>query len=178
MEISLRQYRPSDAPAFHEAVIESVEHVSRWLPWCHAEYSLTEAEEWADSAARVWEEGTEYRLLIEDVDSRRILGSVGINIIEPRHRIGSLGYWVRKSALNQGVCTRAARQAVEFAFNTLGLHRIEIHCLVDNHASNAVARKIGGVYEGTFRNKILFHDTPMPAKCYSIIPSDYAENAD
>ncbi len=51
--------------------------------------------------------------------------------------------------------------------------RIEITIYTHNHASNAVAVKLGATYGGTFRNKIRFNDKSYPAKCYSIIPSDY-----
>jgi hypothetical protein len=37
-----------------------------------------------------------------------------------------------------------------------------------------VAAKLGGVYEGTFRNKLINSGKSLPAKCYSIIPADYA----
>lgn len=102
-----------------------------------------------------------------------ILGSVGINQIVKQHQIGNLGYWVRSSVLGKGICTFAAKQAVIVAFNELNLQRIEIHVVTDNVASNSVALKIGGLYEGTARNKLIFHGISVPAKCYSIIPSDY-----
>lgn len=176
MQIAIRQFEPADAQAFFEAVKESVDHVSPWLPWCNAEYSLADAREWADSAAQAWAEGTDYRFLIEETGHGRILGSVGINSIDHRHRTGNLGYWIRKSALNQGVCTRAARLAIEFAFDSLGLHRIEVRCQLDNHASNIVAGRLGGVYEGIFRNKILVNGQSLPARCYSVIPADYTDS--
>jgi len=112
-------------------------------------------------------------LLIEDVKTLKILGTVAINQVVLQHKVGNLGYWVRKSALKQGVCTQAARQVAAFAFDKLDFKRLEIHILTDNNASNAVASKLGGEYEGVFRNKLLFNDKSLPAKCYSIVPDDY-----
>lgn len=173
MEILIRQFKESDAKEFHAAVLESVEHLSEWLPWCTPDYSVPDATDWANSAAQTWKDGTDYRFLIEDAKTGRLLGSVGINQVVSQHKRGNLGYWVRKSAINQGICTQAARQAVSFAFEELGFQRIEIHVLTNNNSSNAVAAKIGGVYEGTFRNKLVYNDKALPAKCYSIIPADY-----
>ena len=102
-----------------------------------------------------------------------MLGCVGINQVVPQHRIGNLGYWVRRTALNQGVCTRAARLVVDYAFRELNFQRIEIHVHPDNIASNAVAAKLGGRYEGVFLNKLYFNGAATPAKCYAIIPDDY-----
>jgi RimJ/RimL family protein N-acetyltransferase len=173
VEIAIRQFEEGDAREFQAAVLESVEHLSVWLPWCTPDYSIEDATDWAHSASQAWIEGTEYRFLIEDANTGRILGSVGINQVVPQHKRGNLGYWVRKSAINQGICTRAARQVVLFAFQELGFQRLEIHVQTDNDASNAVATKIGGVYEGIFRNKLVNKGLSLPAKCYSITPADY-----
>jgi RimJ/RimL family protein N-acetyltransferase len=173
VEISIRKYRERDAKEFQEAVLGSVDHLSEWLPWCTSHYSIADAVEWSKSAVQTWEGGTDYRFLIENSETGEILGSVGINQIVDQHRIGNLGYWVRRTAIGQGVCTSAARKAVSFAFEELGFQRIEIHVQVENHASNAVASKLGGEYEGIFRNKLIFNGESVSAKCYSIIPSDY-----
>lgn len=176
VDISIRKFRESDAPAFQEAVLESVQHLSQWLSWCTPSYSITDAVDWATSAQQSWEDGKDYRFLIENADTGEVLGCVGINQVVQQHKVGNLGYWVRKSAINQGVCAGAARRAVEFAFGQLGFQRIEIHVQVNNHASNAVALKLGGQYEGVFRNKLIFDGESVPAKCYSITPSDYAND--
>jgi RimJ/RimL family protein N-acetyltransferase len=173
MKIDIRRYKESDALEFQQAVLESVNHLGRWLPWCTPNYSIEDAQAWASGAAQMWSAGTDYRFVIEDSDRRRILGSVGINQVVAQHKIGNLGYWVRESAINKGVCTAAARQAAHFAFQHLDFRRLEIHILPDNHASNAVASKLGATYEGTFRNKIFHDGNSRSANCYSIIPSDY-----
>lgn len=172
MKIAVRPLTASDAQVFHQAVLESVEHVSEWLPWCSPYYSIEDARQWASNAVESWNGGTDYRFVIEDTDSATFLGSCGINHVS-QHRVGNFGYWVRKTALNQGVCTAASRLAIRFAFEELGFQRLEVQVPIDNHASNAVAAKLGGVYEGIFRNKLILKGLSSPAMCYSIIPSDY-----
>jgi len=173
MHVGIRKYKESDADESQEAVLESVDHLSKWLSWCNSDYRIEDARQWASSAKRTWENGTDYRFVVEDQNTGGILGSVGINQVVDQHKVGNLGYWIRKSAINNGVCTRAARQVVEFAFRELGFQRIEIHALCENEPSNIVASNIGGVFEGVFRNKLIFEGKSMPANCYSVIPSDY-----
>lgn len=172
MKIYIRQFRPSDAKALYEAVLESVEHVSAWLPWCSEAYSMEDAELWASSARETWNQGSDFRFVIEDQDTLELLGSVGISQVVTQHRVGNLGYWIRASALNKGVCTEAAKQALKVSFQSLNFQRIEVHVLTDNQASNAVALKIGGVFEGVQRNKLMFNGVSLPANCYSLIPAD------
>jgi len=173
MKPEIRPYQESDAIGFQDAVLSSFDHLSQWLSWCTPDYSIDDALEWTKSAADSWAAGTDYRFLIEDTEAGTVLGGVGISQIVRQHRVGNLGYWVRESAINRGVCTRAARLATEYAFRELGFQRIEVHVQVDNGASNAVASKLGGEFEGIFRNKLIFDGKSVPAKCYSIIPSDY-----
>lgn len=173
MQIGIRRFQEKDAVDFHKAVLESVEHVSEWLPWCTTEYNLNDAKLWVSSAKETWKNGTDYRFIVEDLDTGNILGTVGINQVVQQHKVGNLGYWIRRSALRQGACTKAAKKVVDYAFNELGFQRIEIHVLVENKPSNSVASKLGGNYEGIFRNKLMHNGKSRPAKCYSIIPSDY-----
>jgi len=173
VQVGIRQYKESDADGFQEAVLESVDHVSKWLPWCHSGYRIEDAREWACSAKETWDNGTDYRFVVENQVTGEILGSVGINQVVAQHKVGNLGYWIRESALNKGACTIAAKQVVDFGFRELGFQRIEVHVLCENKASNIVASKLGGVYEGEFRNKLWHDGKSRPANCYSIVPSDY-----
>lgn len=173
MPIGIRKYRETDAEAFQQAVLESVEHVSKWLPWCTKDYNINDAKSWVSTAQKNWENGSDYRFLIENLESFEILGAVGINQVVTQHQVGNLGYWVRASALNKGYCTQAAKLAIKYAFSELGFKRIEIHVLTENKGSNAVALKLGGTFEGTLRNKLMFNGRSMPANCYSVILGDY-----
>ena len=63
----------------------------------------------------------------------------------------------------------------DFAFSELGLTRIEIVVAKGNGPSNAVARKVGAVYEGMMRNRLVLHGAPVTASMYSLIPQDLAD---
>ena len=172
MNIKIRPFKNNDSEAFFSSVTESVEHLGTWLPWCHKDYSLDEAQMWVQYSIQQWQSGAEYNFVIEDLDSQKILGSVAINQMVPMHRCGNLGYWVTKSALGQGVCVAAIKQLLQYAFIDLGLQRIEIHVLEENYASNRVAEKLNATFEGIQRNKLFFKGKPYSAKCYSLIPAD------
>jgi ribosomal-protein-alanine N-acetyltransferase len=72
--------------------------------------------------------------------------------------------------LNKGVCSLAAKLAIEYAFKNLNFNRIEIVVLENNFSSIRVAEKVGANYEGTFKNKISLNGISLPARCYSVIP--------
>jgi [ribosomal protein S5]-alanine N-acetyltransferase len=80
-----------------------------------------------------------------------------------------IGYWIGKPFWGQGLMTEAARAAVGWAFETLGLHKLTIGCIEDNVASKRIIEKLGfrflGVQEddvwrfGRWWNHLRFEQT-------------------
>ncbi|WP_433473593.1 GNAT family N-acetyltransferase [Spirillospora sp. CA-142024] len=64
------------------------------------------------------------------------------------------GYWVARAHAGNGVATEALRQALDVAFGTLRLHRVEAFTRVDNHASQRVLERNGFTVVGTARRHI------------------------
>ncbi len=60
----------------------------------------------------------------------------------------ALGYWVGERYARQGYMFDAAQALIPFIFGTLGLHRIEAACLVDNWPSRNLLTKLGFREEG------------------------------
>lgn len=59
-----------------------------------------------------------------------------------------VGWGLRREAWGQGFAPEAARAAIDWAFDQLGWDEV-IHCITpDNHASQAVARKLGSARRG------------------------------
>jgi RimJ/RimL family protein N-acetyltransferase len=139
-----------------------------WLPWCHPQYSLAEAQEWIRSRAPLAGEGREYTFAIVGTGGR-LLGGCGLNQINRLHRFANLGYWVRTSATGHGVATDAVRQLADFAFRNTDLVRLEIVCAVGNNASQRVAERAGAVREGALRYRLLLHGQPVDAVLYSLV---------
>ncbi|MGY4495357.1 GNAT family N-acetyltransferase [Pseudomonas sp. TE3610] len=89
---------------------------------------------------------------------------IGVINLRPslRHRSGHLGYWIGAAYRNQGLMTEAVAQLMEFAFQTLELHRVHTACMAVNVASARVLEKAGLEREGCSRQAFfkdgVFHD--------------------
>lgn len=59
-----------------------------------------------------------------------------------------IGYWIDKNYAGRGYTTEAVNTLTSFAFDALGLHRIEINIRPENGASIRVAEKAGYTFEG------------------------------
>jgi ribosomal-protein-serine acetyltransferase len=130
VERSLPELRPWMA----WAADDSNEHNADFLKMCEASWNSGEA--WT------------FTIFVED----RAAGTVGLGPHVPLVRSAELGYWLRTDLAGRGLMTEAARAVVDFAFEELGLHRIELHAGTENAGSIRVAEKLGFQRVGLLRD--------------------------
>lgn len=172
----VRRYTIADESALFEAARESIAHVYPFLPWCHPLYSIDEARDWLGSIEPDWNNGSVYAFCIEHKDSGHFLGGCGISRID-EHPVVNLGYWIRRSALGNGVATEATAGLAQFAFEHLEILRVEVVMSTRNEASRRVAEKSGATYEAELRNRLFLHGQPHNAYLYSLTPASWQEPA-
>ena len=163
-ELRIRPYTAADTSGFHAAALESVSQLERWMPWCHPDYSLAEANAWVTQQTESFEKRSEFEFLVTE-RSGRIVGACGLNQIDSRNRRANLGYWVRSSATRKGNATTAVRLLVTWAAANTDLQRLEVVVAVDNTPSIRVAEKAGAFREAVLRSRLLlrgrYHDAVM-----------------
>jgi RimJ/RimL family protein N-acetyltransferase len=169
--IDIRPFVEADVPAFVEAVRESATSVGLWMPWCEEEYTERQAQAWFAYCAENISQDRAYDLGIFSAEDNALCGGIAINQINPKHRFGVIGYWVRQSRQRQGIATAAVRAIATFGFDALGLTRLEIIIAEANQASRGVADKVGAVYEGIARNRLVIRAHALDAAMYSLIPA-------
>jgi RimJ/RimL family protein N-acetyltransferase len=172
--LHLRLYGPDDVETLFQAVHESWPELSRWLPWCHADYDRDESVAWIESREAAWVNGEEYSFAIADPATGRLLGGCGLNQFDHMRRRANLGYWVRSSETGRGLATMATQLLARFGFEVLRLERIEIVTAIGNQASQRVAEKAGALREGIARRRLRIHGVQHDAVCYSLIPEDFS----
>ncbi len=173
-DVLIRPFTDADAEAFQATVLASVDTVGRVFSWCHAGYSLADAQAWMTRCQRAWESRSDYPFAIVDADTGRLLGSVGINHLNAVHRNGNIGYWVRSGATRGGVCSAAVTLVARFGFHDLGLVRLEIVTQLGNAASQGVASRVGARFECIARDRIIVDGAPEDARVYALLPADLA----
>jgi len=170
--VVLRPYCLDDVESLYKAVRESVDEVSSWMPWCHADYAIEESRTWVESRAKAWEEGAAYDFTITDARDGCFLGGCGLNHVDPANGNANLGYWVRTGRTRQEVATTATRLLAGFGFSELGLNRIEILAATRSGASQRVAEKAGATREGVLRNRLVVREEVHDAVIFSFVPKD------
>jgi ribosomal-protein-serine acetyltransferase len=90
-------------------------------------------------------------LLTGIFDGGVLVGCVALFHVEPRTHTGELGYWISEGTEGRGLVTKACHAIVDYAFEDLGLRRLEIKCAAGNTRSAAVAVRLGFTLEGRLR---------------------------
>lgn len=169
--LRLRLWQAGDAPALCDALAESRETIGRWLPRLQGDYRDEDAAARIAHCREGWSGGTMYAFGIFGATGR-LLGDICLNRLDADRRSANLGYWVRQSEQRKGVAFAAVKAIAEFAFDTLGLVRIEIVAAVENRASRRVAERAGAYFDGIAPNRIIDHGQPQPAAVYSLLPPE------
>lgn len=170
-DLLLRPFRLTDAAQLYCAVKESLKELKPWMSWATDGYTEFTAREYITIARARWEEHSFYGFAILRGDE--LLGACTLSSIHSIYRFCNLGYWVRTSCHGHGIAGRAAKLAARFAFEHLGLIRVEIVIAVGNQASLRVAEKIGAHKEGLLLNRIAVGKAIHDAYMYSLVPSDF-----
>lgn len=171
--IGLRPFRLEDATQLYQAVRESLPELKPWMSWAHDGYSLQESKEFIRITRARWDERTLFAFAMIDAANGSVLGGCSLSHLHPVYHLCNLGYWVRTSRRGDGIAGRATKLAARFAFEQIGLIRVEIVMAADNRASRRVAEKVGAHYEGMLRNRMVVGRSIFDAHMYSLVPQDF-----
>jgi ribosomal-protein-alanine N-acetyltransferase len=93
--------------------------------------------------------GPNVGLVAREIASTRVVGIVNISdIVLGAFRSAYLGYYGMAWCAGRGLMTEAVGLAARYAFDTLGLHRVEANIQPGNAPSMALVRRLGFTREG------------------------------
>ena len=87
-----------------------------------------------------------------------VVGRVALTHLNLYEGFGALAYWVVPAARGRRVAVRAGAEVLRWAFEELGLHRVEVEHSTRNEASCRVAELLGCRAEGVRRGHALHAD--------------------
>jgi [ribosomal protein S5]-alanine N-acetyltransferase len=145
--VVLRELRLADAPALYRIVRSpevarymwpppgGVDGFKRFIKWTHAE--------------RAHERYVCFGIV--PFGSRQAAGLFELRPTQPGFFRGELGFFLDPACWGTGLFSAAARLMLDFAFDVIGVQRIEARVATDNVRGNHALRKLGAVREGLLR---------------------------
>lgn len=172
--LRLRPLEPGDADAILAACQDP--DIPRWTT-VPSPYTREHARGFVESVCPTgWREDSQYNFGVFTRDTDTLVGTMGLlrlaRLAAPGHQ-AELGYWTAKEQRGNGYTAEAARAVCAWAFESLGVERIEWYAEAGNHGSRAVALKVGFVMEGTIRAKTVYEGTRRDMWSGALLPSDW-----
>lgn len=130
------------------------------------------AEAWIASHATGLAEGTNVVYAIANGQTGALIGAVGLSVVA-EHSRAELGYWIGVPFWGQGYCTEAAAVMLRYAFDELGLRRVQARHFAINPASGRVMQKIGMAHEGVMRQHFVKWGQPGDIVFYGILADEW-----
>jgi len=168
-KVTLRDLRLSDAPSllamlateevarFISPPPTTVEGFERFIAWTHRERA---AGRYACFA-----------VVVDGTDTA--VGLFQIRQLEPGWGTAEWGFALGSPYWGTGVFLDGARLVVDFAFEAIGVHRLEARAAVQNGRGNGALRKVGAVQEGVLRKSFLRNGEYLDQVLWTIVDEDW-----
>lgn len=140
--VALRPVGPEDEAEFIRLTRASADLLDPWMTL------PATSQEFGAFIGRL-EEQSSVGLVVCGRADGAIVGGININnIIYGRFQNGFLGYWAFAPGAGRGYMSEALKLVIGYAFDTLGLHRLEANIQPGNHASIRLVARNGFRREG------------------------------
>ena len=158
---------------------QSDPEIVRYIPWPVRTREAVQAALRAHTGStRMSETGDGLLLAVVEKSSGTVIGQTNLTIASRADQQGELGYVVSRAFANRGFATEAAKATLDHAFAAVGLHRVTAKIDTRNHASAAVAVKLGMRREAEFREGEWFKGEWSSAWIYAVLQSEWVPARD
>ncbi len=161
----LRQVTLDDAEDYYQAVLCDPD-VRRYLPGGQP-LPRERAEPILQRFMDQWKANNFGGWAVIHKKDRKLIGQCGLQFVPNLDGEVEVFYAIAKPYWGQGLVTEAARAALRYGFDTVGLNRIVAFFIPGNIGSERVMVKIGMKYQG------VRHVYDMDLPCYAIVSDEF-----
>ncbi len=169
--LSLRILERRHAEALFQLTDDNRAHLRRFLMWPDDILSVADARGFIRDGLDQYARNDGFQAGIFEDDT--LIGCIGFHSVNWHDRNTEVGYWLAEAYTHRGIMTRATHAMVDYAFNVLYLHRVEIRCAAENHASRAIPQRLGFTEEGVMRQQLWLHDRYVDHVVYGVLSAEW-----
>ena len=169
--VSLRELRASDAPALFAALTS--EQVSRFISPPPA--TVEGFERFIGWAIRQRQAGQYVCFAVVPHGSDIAIGIFQVRSLEPAFGTAEWGFALASEFWGTGIFVDGAKLIVDFAFEVLGVHRLEARAALKNGRGNGALRKLGAVQEGVLRQSFHRNGEYLDQALWTILQEEWIE---
>jgi RimJ/RimL family protein N-acetyltransferase len=169
--VSLRELQASDAATLFAAL--SSEQVTRFISPPPA--TVEGFGRFINWAIRQRQSGEYLCFAIVPNGSDTAVGIFQVRSLEPAFGTAEWGFALAPECWGTGMFTDGAALLVDFAFDVIGVHRLEARAALKNGRGNGALRKLGAVQEGVLRRSFLRNGEYFDQALWTILQDDWVQ---
>src|SRR4051812_49122884 len=171
--VVLREMRTSDAASLFALL--TTQEVARFIS--PPPSSVEGFERFIQWAARQRAVGSYVCFAVTVADSDTAVGIFQIRSTEPGFGTAEWGFALGSPLWGTGVFQDGAELVMEFAFERIGVHRLEARAAIRNSRGNAALRKLGATHEGILRKSFLRNGEYLDQALWTVLDEDWRAKA-
>jgi RimJ/RimL family protein N-acetyltransferase len=169
--VSLRELRASDAPALFAAL--SSEQVTKFISPPPA--TVDGFGRFISWAIRQRQSGPYVCFAIVPHGLDTAVGIFQVRSLEPAFGTAEWGFALASEFWGSGVFVDGAKLIIDFAFDVLGVHRLEARSALKNGRGNGALRKLGAVQEGVLRRSFQRNGEYLDQALWTILHDEWLQ---
>jgi len=169
--VLLRAWSPDDVPVKLLAFADPTVQRFSWTRT--VDYTEADARAFFEGQKQARARGEELNFaFVAPRDPAVVFGGGSVYDIDLEQGRAAVGFWLSPAARGQGIATHATQLMARWAFDVLGVARLELTCGPDNEASQRVALRCGFVREGVLRAYMPFKGGRRDTVMFSLLPGE------
>jgi len=169
--VEIKLFDTNEAKALFHVVERNRAHLRRWLPWVDQTHSVEDVRLFIMRVLDQYHSnlGPQCGLWTQGA----LRGTLGCHPIDWPNRNCSIGYWLDAAEEGKGLITRGCAALLDYLFDELGLHRVEIRCGTGNRRSCAIPERLGFTREGVVRGAEWVNDRWVDLVVWGLLEEDW-----
>lgn len=166
----LRRIEPSDYRMMFQNWAK-YEEVCRYYPFNPAadiEVYRQKVERWVSN----YSSDSYFHWVIEWKETGELIGTINLGNMEKACQMSDTCYMLSPKYWNRGIMTEVLAGVLDYAFDEIGLHRVQAEVFEENEASVAVLKKCDMTLEGVARKKYMKNGKYIDTALWAIIAEE------
>jgi len=168
----LRPAVVTDAPSLYWLIDKQRPYLRQWLPFIDASQEVSDTEIFLQY---VTAKGNTQDKVFVIMYQHEVSGLISFKAIDYQHRKLEIGYYLSEQQQGKGIMRRSCQALVNYAFERMGMNRIQIKVGVGNFRSSNIPKKLGFRMEGVQREAEFLNGQFHNLEVYSLLQREWQQ---
>ncbi len=170
-EILLRIVEQEDAELIFKTIDNERNYLKEWLPFVEETHDISYTKTFIDHAIAAESHDLTFTISYQN----QFVGIIGLKDTDMGNQKTEIGYWISEKFQHKGIITLSCKSLINYAFDEINIHRIQLKVATNNLKSQAVAARLGFIFEGIERDGELHSSGFVDLKVYSLLKENQSD---